>query len=42
MTDVNEAPEFASATAEVMVAESTAAGENIGAPVAATDADDDL
>ena len=41
VTDVNEAPEFASATAEVMVAENTAAGENIGAPVEATDADDD-
>ena len=41
VTDVNDAPEFASATAEVMVAENTAAGENIGAPVAATDADDD-
>ena len=41
VTDVNEAPEFVGATAEVMVAENTAAGENIGAPVAATDADDD-
>ena len=41
VTDVNEAPEFTSATAEVMVAENTAAGENIGSPVAATDADDD-
>ena len=41
VTDVNEAPEFASATAEVMVAENTAAGENIGDPVAATDDDDD-
>ena len=42
VTDVNEVPEFAGATAEVMVAESTAAGENIGAPVAATDADEPL
>ena len=41
VTDVNEAPEFAGATAERMVAENTAAGENIGAPVEATDADDD-
>ena len=41
VTDVNEAPEFASATAERMIAENTAAGENIDAPVAATDADDD-
>ena len=41
VTDVNEAPEFASAIAERMVAENTAAGENIGAPVAATDANDD-
>ena len=39
VTDVNEVPEFA-ATAQRMVAENTAAGENIGAPVAATDADD--
>ena len=41
VTDVNEAPEFAGAIAERMVAENTAAGENIGAPVAATDAEDD-
>ena len=38
---VNTAPEFANPTAERMVAENTAAGENIGAPVVATDADDD-
>ncbi len=39
---VNNAPEFASATAERSVPEdNTAAGENIGAPVMATDADND-
>ena len=38
---VNVAPEFAAATMERSVAENTAAGENIGDPVAATDADDD-
>ena len=35
----NVAPEFATATAERSVAENTAAGENIGAAVEATDAD---
>ena len=35
----NAAPVFDAETAERMVAENTAAGENIGAPVAATDAD---
>ena len=35
----NTAPDFADATAERSVAENTAAGGNIGAPVAATDAD---
>ena len=41
VTDVDEnvAPEFAAATTIRMVAENTAAGENIGNPVAATDAD---
>ena len=38
-TPENNAPEFAAATATREVAENTAAGENIGAPVAATDAD---
>ena len=40
VTDVDEnvAPEFASATTTRSVVESTAAGENIGAPVEATDA----
>ena len=38
----NTAPEFAAATAERSVAENTVAGENIGDPVAATDADDDM
>ena len=43
VTDVDEnvAPEFAAATDTRSVAENTAAGENIGAPVTATDADDD-
>ena len=42
VTDVveNVAPEFAADTAYRRVAENTAAGENIGAPVAATDADE--
>ena len=40
VTDVNEAPEFG-ATAQRVVAENTAAGENIGAPVEATDANDE-
>ena len=39
--DANVAPEFASATATKMVAENTAAGENIGTPVRATDANGD-
>ena len=37
----NVAPEFAAATDTREVAENTAAGMNIGAPVAATDADED-
>ena len=37
----NVAPEFPSATATRMVAENTAAGENIGTPVRATDANGD-
>ena len=37
--DGNNAPEFAAATDTREVAENTAAGENIGAPVEATDAD---
>ena len=37
----NVAPEFPSATATRMVAENTAAGENIGTPVRATDANED-
>ena len=37
----NVAPEFPSATAARMVAENTAAGENIGTPVRATDANGD-
>ena len=37
----NNAPEFAAATETREVAENTAAGENIGAPVEATDADSD-
>ena len=41
VTNVNEAPEFASATTTRSVVESTAAGENIGDPVAAMDADND-
>ncbi len=38
---LNTAPEFDAETDERSVAENTDAGENIGAPVAATDADDD-
>ena len=38
-TPANNAPEFAAATDTREVAENTAAGENIGAPVTATDAD---
>ena len=42
VTDVEEVPEFlATETRRRMVAENTAAGENIGAPVAATDGDGD-
>ncbi len=41
VTNVNDAPEFASATATRSVAENTAAGEDIGEPVAATDDDGD-
>ena len=40
-TPSNNAPEFAAATETREVAENTAAGENIGAPVEATDADSD-
>ena len=39
VTDVNEAPEFAAETATRSVAENTAAGVDIGAPVVATDVD---
>ena len=39
--DANVAPEFASATTSRMVAENTAAGEDIGNPVAANDANGD-
>ena len=39
--DANLAPEFASATITRTVAENTAAGENIGTPVRATDANGD-
>ena len=38
----NTAPEFAAATAERSVAENTAAGMDIGLPVEATDADNDM
>ena len=41
VADINEDPEFPSNTAERSVDENTAAGENIGAPVAADDDDDD-
>ena len=41
VTDVNEAPAFATETATRMVAEDTAAGVDIGAPVVATDVDGD-
>ena len=40
VTDENEAPEFAAETATREVAENTAAGEDIGLPVVATDVDD--
>ena len=41
VTDVNEAPEFASAMTTISVVENTAAGENIGEPIEATDVDGD-
>ena len=41
VTDVNEAPAFADEPPTPMVAENTAAGANIGAPVVATDVDSD-
>ena len=40
-TDDNNAPEFAATTATRTVAVGTAADENIGVPITATDADDD-
>ena len=40
VTDVNEAPEFAGQTATRSIGENTAAGENIGDPITATDDDD--
>ena len=39
VTDANDPPAFAAATANRTIAENTAAGENIGEPVAATDQD---
>ena len=39
VTDVNEAPVFPATIAPIVVAENTAAGEDIGAPVVATDVD---
>ena len=42
VTEVNEAPVFPSATATRTIPENTPAGRNIGAPVAATDPDNDL
>ncbi len=39
VTDVNEAPSFASSTATRSIAENTASGQNIGSPVTATDVD---
>ena len=41
VTEVNEAPVFPSATATRTIPENTPAGRNIGAPVSATDADND-
>ena len=41
VTDVQEAPAFASSALEVSVAENTAAGTDIGDPVTATDSDGD-
>ena len=40
VTDVNEAPAFASDMVTINVLENTAAGENIGDPIAATDEDE--
>ena len=40
VTDVNDAPEFDGETATRLIAENTAAGENIGAPITARDDDD--
>ena len=39
--DVNNAPEFSAETAERSVADGATAGDNVGAPVEATDADND-
>ena len=41
VTDVNEAPIFASSTATRSIAENTGSGEDIGSAVSATDPDDD-
>ena len=41
VTDVNEAPVFPATIAPIVVAENTAAGEDIGAPVVAMDVDSD-
>ena len=41
VTDVNEAPSFASSTATRSIAENTVSGEDIGAAVVATDVDGD-
>ena len=41
VTNVNEAPEFPATIAPIVVAENTAAGEDIGAPVVAMDVDSD-
>jgi hypothetical protein len=41
VTDVNEAPAYAAASIALSVAESAAAGTNLGNPVAATDEDGD-
>ena len=41
VTDMEEAPAFAAASATRQVAENTAAGTNIGSPVTATDSDGD-
>ena len=40
VTDENEPPAFAEETAAHSIAENTAAGQNIGTPVPATDPDD--